>query len=135
MGVANVFEKLYPTTRSAKRGLTVTLTWNVVWLALGGLVLAAAAWASGMKMGYVYAKKDAAYVLRAPNPNPLVALPTWRAWADADVAYEPPEDLALLFNLTGREIPGTGGMTTGDVWNGTQSKMRDRFFSRSNADE
>lgn len=95
------------------------------------LTVAGVAWGAGMRMGYVYAKRDAAYVLETSNPDPSVALPAWRAWADASVAYTPPADLGLIFDITARTIPGTGGMTTGDIWNGYHDRLKRAYFDRT----
>jgi hypothetical protein len=35
----------------------------------------------------------------------------------------------MLMNFAGGTIPGTGGMTTGDVWSGYQDRMRREFFN------
>lgn len=99
-------------------------------LALGAAFLVASSWAVGMKAGYGYAKQDAARVLQMGLANESPAIPSWRAWADSNVDYEAPRDLALLFGITGYPLPGTGGMTTADVWNGYQRRVEREYFER-----
>lgn len=112
-------------------GAAVTLRPVHLLLAVGAVGLAASAWAVGMKAGYSYAKQDAALVLQVGMANEMPALPQWRAWADSNVSYTPPQDLALLFDAASRTIPGAGGMTTGDVWNGYQRRIERQYFQRT----
>lgn len=129
--MTSVLERLNSTKKTSGRDtLAITLRPAHLIGCLALIVIAGGAWGLGMRMGYVYAKEDVAYVLETSNPLAEKALPKWRAWADANVDYAPPADLGMIFDLTERLIPGTGGMTTGDVWNGYQERVRRAFFQR-----
>lgn len=102
---------------------------RTVALAIGaGLIACTATWAVGLKSGYAYAKQDAARVLAVGMANEIPLVPSWRAWADTPVQYSPPADLEMLFGVAASEVPYSGGMTTGDVWSGYQSRLRREFF-------
>lgn len=97
--------------------------------AVGGIALAAlVGWAAGAHSGYSYAKEDAAAVMRLSGGE-THQRPSWRAWMASPYDYEPPSDLDMLMNVAGGTIPGTGGMTTGDVWSGYQDRIRREFFN------
>lgn len=130
--MTGVLERISSTNRRKHgSGVTLTITRSHL-IGVGVLVVSAIfTWGVGMRMGYVAAKRDIAYVLETSNPDGSVALPKWRAWADQDVSYTPPADLGLIFDLTARTIPGTGGMTTGDIWNGYHARLQRAFFQRS----
>lgn len=129
--MTSTLERLNSTKkRSKSASMTITIRPAHVVGAAVLLVAIGVSWGAGMRMGYIYAKKDVAYVLETPNPEASVALPKWRAWADQNVRYTPPSDLGMIFDLAGRTIPGTGGMTTGDIWNGYQDRLGRAFFER-----
>lgn len=123
----SVLERLNGGNR-ARRGLSVSVRPVHLVLGLAAVALAISAWAAGMRAGYGYAKRDAAAILAVGMENETPTVPEWRAWADTPVPYTPPADLALLFGVVGREIPYSGGMTTGDVWNGYQTRIQHEFF-------
>lgn len=124
----SVFERL--DARRVRKAPTVTLDTRYLLLVVAGIAAVGIGWASGMKAGYRYAKEDAAAVLQKGATNTAVELPSWREWADTNVSYEPPSDLTLIFDLTGREIPGSGGMTTADIWRGYHTHAKRSYFER-----
>lgn len=84
-------------------------------------------WGVGMRSGYTYAKEDAAAIMSLEG-GAIYTKPKWRGWADKPVQYDPPANIGMLMSIVGGTIPGTGGMTTGDVWNGTQDRLKREFF-------
>jgi hypothetical protein len=92
-----------------------------------GVLACAVGWGVGMRSGYSYAKQDAAAIMQLEG-GATYSKPGWRQWADAPKSYEPPAQLGMLMSMIGGTIPGTGGMTSGDVWNGYQTRMRRDFF-------
>jgi len=102
----------------------------VLGIAACGVVAVAASWAIGMKMGYAYAKKDAVYVLTTSNPYKDRPFPAWREWADSRVDYEPPADPGQIFDVFSVPLPGGDGITTADVYNGYQARLKRAYFSR-----
>jgi hypothetical protein len=97
---------------------------------VGVLSLAAAGWAVGLRMGYGYAKRDVATIAGASADQDVPAIPEWRRWADADIAYRPPSYETGLFNAAALPLPGGDGITTADVFNGYQRRLESTFFNR-----
>ena len=97
--------------------------------AVGGIALAASVgWGVGAHSGYSYAQEDAAAIMRLSGGD-TYQRPSWRGWMVSPYDYDPPSDLDMLMNFAGGTIPGTGGMTTGDVWSGYQDRIRREFFN------
>lgn len=85
-------------------------------------------WGIGARAGYGFAQKDAAAIMRDTSGSGFKES-SWREWMAGSQQYEPPSDLAALMTLGGGTIPGTGGMTTGDIWNGYQMQVKRQFFN------
>lgn len=91
------------------------------------LLIGLAGWGLGARSGYGYAKKDAASIMQLSG-GATYEKPSWRGWMETPYAYNPPSDLDILMNMAGGTVPGTGGMTTGDIWSGYQTRMQVEFF-------
>lgn len=116
------------TTGNAKRrGTTVSIDVRTIVAVAAVGIAGIAGWAYGARSGYDFAKRDAASIMRLSG-GATYTKPAWRGWMDSPFAYEPPSDLGLLMDVVGGTIPGTGGMTSGDVWNGYQTRMQREFF-------
>lgn len=119
--------------RSRKNGAMKTKTFTVavpVFLfrpVAIGVLACAVGWGVGMRTGYGYAKKDAAAIMQLEG-SATYTKPDWRRWADAPQSYEPPAQIGMLMSIIGGTVPGTGGMTSGDIWNGYQTRMQREFF-------
>lgn len=109
------------------KSVTFTLPMNLILPVAVGVVACAAGWGVGMRSGYTYAKQDAAAIMSLEG-GATYAKPNWRAFADKPVQYDPPLQTGLLMSMIGGTIPGTGGMTTGDIWHGSQNRMRREFY-------
>lgn len=115
--------------RSRKKSKTLTVAVPVALLRplAVGVLACAVGWGIGMRSGYTYAKRDAAAIMSLEG-DATYAKPKWREWADKPVEYDPPANIGMLMSMVGGTIPGTGGMTTGDIWNGTQDRLKREFF-------
>ncbi|HBI19676.1 MAG TPA: hypothetical protein DDY79_10305 [Brevundimonas sp.] len=90
-------------------------------------IIGIASWSVGARAGYGFAQRDAAEIMQDSSGNGYQKA-AWREWMSGSQRYEPPGDLAALMTLAGGTIPDTGGMTTGDIWNGYQMRMQREFF-------
>lgn len=116
-------------TSGGTRRKKATVTIDARHLMIAGAILSAGigGWAFGARSGYGYAKHDAASIMQLSGTASYTK-PSWRAWMAQPYPYSPPSDLDMVMSLAGGTIPGTGGMTTGDIWNGYQTRMQVEFF-------